>query len=1144
MTTSFYVLRQLFDTARMYSQKVAVVLDDQTWTYSELIEQIEQVVCHLHRLNIAQGQIIYQFVERGFEMICGFFGIMCAGGVYCSLNPTDPYERLVSIIEQMQGRYVLVHRKTHSQYPETTVGQQILFLDEILSPLSTIEDMDDLPNCKEYGAAFIICTSGTTGRQKAVVHTFKSFAACMLAFIQWDLDLYTSRNQVLQVATSSWIVHVSEVALPVIVGGTLVLMRPNGHLNMAYFSETLIHQQVTTLTINPGILRALTNYLEITQRLETFEFVRNMCLAGEAMKPKQLTKLFSILQLYHIQVCTIYGMSECHTALGCQIQNFDDNCVPMGYSMPAFRCLLIDEHGQTIYNTKKLNEVGQLVIGGSSLFTGYLDNLERTASMFITIDNQLYMKTGDLARYNARDELVHAGRIDFQIKVHGQRVETAEIENTIMNWSPDKISNCLVTKALHNDDLLVAYIISNDLELDTKEIQDYCKKYLRQYMVPSYIVVMDKFPLNANGKVDRKNLPLPTLHYNMQTKCVLIEDQPMSELEEKVYNLWCSTLQLDVVPHDMSCFALGGSSISLMQLFNYYQFHLVPDKQINVLDFFTNQTIADHVRLLISSKSELHTVWSPLHLVQGRASYAQENIWLAEQTRFIQHTPPIPSYNSSTIYRIDSGHLSIKQCLRTIDLIVSRHMVFHTRFTFNVDRGYLEQSIIENKSYGGRSYPVYVSTVEREQEFKALGFQETLMSLDDAVFRCHFVRFGHTNPDTLKEGDFIIFTFHHGSFDSTAENLFLNEFTLGYCGKYDFQESCLQYIDYATYERSHMDMNEANEYWRKALRGYSWDRQLDLPYDFGAPTNAHRSGKCWFLGTDVSSKIVDAMITGAKVLNTTLFQLTLTCFYIFLAQLSPHNQDACVTIPIKNRYRPELENIIGMFVNMLPCRVIVDASSASTMTFVDLLHKVQNNLTNMMKYGNMSYLELLELHRAPSVDLQFPFIHAYLTLITSTDNSHLDKHQLNLTEPSSNQNICSLSQYLQLNEPGDENSDLFVSTPFQQLDITPLVKLIPMANEPINLWINNKHEQLNRTIKVLTPLEKHIQTIYSRVLDTEQIDVYRSFFEQGGTSVKALQVIYLLQENTMTAMIDANLFFGNPSVTGLAQLIENKTLIK
>jgi hypothetical protein len=500
----------------------------------------------------------------------------------------------------------------------------------------------------------------------------------------------------------------------------------------------------------------------------------------------------------------------------------------------------------------------------------------------------------------------------------------------------------------------------------------------------------------------------------------------------------------------------------------------------------------------------------------GRASYAQESIWLAERMRFIQQKPDFPPYNSCAVYRITSGHLPIEQCLRAIDLIVARHMVFRTRFIFNVEHGYLEQSIFDVSSDGQRSYSVLLSTAHNEQELKTVGFQEVSLSLGDAVFRCHFIRWGHINQDALKQDDFVIFTFHHGSFDQTAVDLFVDELTLAYSGNYDLQKPFLQYIDYAAYERTSMDVNAAKDYWHKVLQGYPWNRQLDLPYDFDMPTNARRTGRGWFILNSVPSAITDAMINRAKDLNATLFQLTLSCFYIFLVQLSPNNQDICVTIPVENRYRPELKNIIGLFVNMLPCRVAFDASSTSIVTYIDVLRKVQNNLSNMIQYGELSYLELLELHRAPNINIQFPFLHAYFAL-TLADNSDLETHQLNLISPSSNEDTCSLSGYYKPPEPEDENifafpsmfdtdvtmyvdvakkktilywtystdlftyntidmlskrfisllGDLFVTTPLQQLGTTPLVKLIPMANKPINLWVN-KQQVWNAKINCFT----------------------------------------------------------------------------
>lgn len=280
MTASFHVLQQLFDTTRRYPQKLAVVLDEQSWTYGELIANIGCVVNHLHSLKMARGQVIYQYMDRGFEMVCGLFGILCADGVYCSINPTEPADRLANLLQQIQGQFVLLHGRTVHQFPPTTV-RHMISLDAILHPLSCGENIEDLPSCSGHGAAYVICTSGTTGRQKLVVHTYKSFSAGDYILIQSNLQIFTAGDNVFQVASCSWTLHLTEISITLMIGGTLVLLRPGGHLDMRYFTDTFSRQQVTTLLVGPAIIHALTNYLEITQRRQTFMLLRRLCTAGD-----------------------------------------------------------------------------------------------------------------------------------------------------------------------------------------------------------------------------------------------------------------------------------------------------------------------------------------------------------------------------------------------------------------------------------------------------------------------------------------------------------------------------------------------------------------------------------------------------------------------------------------------------------------------------------------------------------------------------------------------------------------------------------------------------------------------------------------------------------------------------------------------
>jgi hypothetical protein len=236
---------------------------------------------------------------------------------------------------------------------------------------------------------------------------------------------------------------------------------------------------------------------------------------------------------------------------------------------------------------------------GSVLFNGYLNDPQRTANVLITIDKQVYLKTGDLARYNERGELVHVGRVDFQIKIRGQRVETTEIEDTIMDFSLEKISSCLVIKAPQNEDLLTAYVISNDLQLNTEQIRDHCKKHLRQYMVPTLFIVLEQFPLNASGKIDRKHLPAADLS-NLSTT---INDQqytePTDEVERIIHLLWCEILGCSRISTHANFFSIGGHSLLFIQLYQGYKTTFDFDiSTINIDELFQHPTIISHAHLI------------------------------------------------------------------------------------------------------------------------------------------------------------------------------------------------------------------------------------------------------------------------------------------------------------------------------------------------------------------------------------------------------------------------------------------------------------------------------------------------------------------------------------------------------------------
>ncbi|CAF3340149.1 unnamed protein product [Rotaria sp. Silwood2] len=565
------------------------------------------------------------------------------------------------------------------------------------------------------------------------------------------------------------------------------------------------------------------------------------------------------------------------------------------------------------------------------------------------------MKTGDLARYNSDGELVHAGRVDFQIKIRGQRVETAEIENTIMRWSPGKISNCLVMKLPQSDDLLVAYIVSNDLKLNTEDIRDYCNKHLRQYMIPSYFIIMDKFLVNSNGKVDRKQFPLPSLQYNALTNSSRSEDRSMSELEEKVHRLWCSTLRLDAISRDKNCFALGGSSLSLMQFFNYYQFYLAPDKQLNVLDFFANPTITEHVQLLLNSKTKATIIWIT-RLRIGVTSFSQQRLWMDEKVRFnTSINSQISIYNELLIYKlISSTSLSTHRLRHALTLVMGKHSILRTALIYDHDK-LIEKVLPKSDDLFDLDT---THLIDNNHLKKILYNEETNRSLFDLeqgrVFRCHILyrSLQEDNDKNLKQDDIIIFNFHHVAIDLTSIKIFIDDLrqALKEQKLLNNNEDNITYIDYAQYERLE-DWSSARQYWNNVL--------ATLDNSIYQQNFVIRSGKGYTVTFDLNHDLVTKMTHFISQSNLTLFQVGLAVFFAFLFKMSNSKQlDLCTGIVVANRSQYPLQSIIGFFANTLPFCLKIDPYES----FIQLCHRVQQLWFNILPHSHLSYQEIIKLN--------------------------------------------------------------------------------------------------------------------------------------------------------------------------------------
>ena len=328
----------------------------------------------------------------------------------------------------------------------------------------------------------------------------------------------------------------------------------------------------------------------------------------------------------HCTIVNLYGPAECTiAALFYRIKHFQEgisDVVPIGKCLPGRKVQVLDTYGQPIIPDQR--QIGEIFLGGVGIFNGYFNQPQDTARVLVELPpyhNGTFYRTGDLAKINCQGELFFVGRTDFQVKLRGQRIELGEIESAIMKISP-LITNVVVVKLLHQtDEHLVAYI-QTSVQFNQNSLHDQCNKYLPLYMVPSLFVQIDRFPLNPNGKIDRKALPSPDFSQLLSIDIVADEDQPRTENEKRISAIWCEILHLIISPGlSASFFKLGGNSLLLMKLHHAYQ------KQcqwyVSISDLFRHATMKEHVQLLESQPHPSLSTWNSVGITKG--NYAIRN---------------------------------------------------------------------------------------------------------------------------------------------------------------------------------------------------------------------------------------------------------------------------------------------------------------------------------------------------------------------------------------------------------------------------------------------------------------------------------------------------------------------------------------
>ena len=564
----------------------ALLCGEHVLSYAALNLQANRLAHRLIASGVGPDVRVGIALERGIGMVVALLAVLKAGGTYVPLDPDYPAERLDHMVQDSGMALLLTQSALKSRF---AVPGSMALLE--IDALDTSREPQHNPDVALHGEnlAYVIYTSGSTGRPKGVGIAHHALSAHVRASIGF-FGLAPS-ERMLQFSTLNFDGFVEQTFPPLAAGASLVLRGPD-LWDSARLHREIVGQRITVadLTTAYWLLMAQDHS---RQRPRDWGVLRQVHAGGEAMPPEGINA-WRDAGLGHVKLLNTYGPTEATvtaSVLDCAPYVAGElplpRQMPIGGPLPGRALHVVDASVQLVPD----GVAGELCIGGSMLARGYLNRAGLTSERFVADPfgdkgERLY-RTGDLVRWREDGQLEYLGRIDHQLKIRGFRIELGEIEALLLA-QPGVREAIVVAHDSPGGARLVAHVSPASLDADALRVR--LASALPDYMVPSALVVLDALPLNANGKIDRKALPVPQWHSGEAFEA------PRGALETQLAAIWAEVLGAQRVGRNDNFFELGGHSLLAMQMVARVQAAM--QRQLSVVDAFQAPVLAGLAALL------------------------------------------------------------------------------------------------------------------------------------------------------------------------------------------------------------------------------------------------------------------------------------------------------------------------------------------------------------------------------------------------------------------------------------------------------------------------------------------------------------------------------------------------------------------
>lgn len=577
---SFNVL--LERQAEKTPDKTAVVGKGGRYTYRELNENCNKVAHCLIETGVKVADKVVMMMPRIRDAYVVRQGIIKSGGAFVPVDPKYPDDRIEYIVKD-SGAKVVVTTEEIAKEKESLIKK--CGLKTITTEKALLSDKKDNPNVKipQDSLCYIIYTSGSTGKPKGVMISHRNLVNYVSDGTNKATLMYRNIEEgAIGCAFSSFAFDASlqEECIPLSHGYTVVIATEEEIENPLLLAKTLKEEKVNIMFMTPSFV---SNFIDAPDFVEALKNFKVLDMGAEAV-PQELCKRIKDLGI-NADIYNGYGPTE--TTITCTYHKVTDEYVTIGKPLANTSVYILDKAGHIL----PIGAIGDLTLAGECVGIGYLGMEDKTKEKFIEIDGKRAYRSGDLARYNDEGNVEFFGRLDNQVKLRGLRVELDEIEKVLNSYESVSRSIILVKTNKVDGDYLAAYYTA-PYEIDKEDLTRHMAKSLTPYMIPKVLIQLEKMPLTASGKIDKKALPEPEVKKETKGEKLL----PKTELQKKLAGIFAKALGVSEVGVDEDFFDMGGTSLSASKIAMLALQENVPVAYKDVFDYSTVLDLEKHIR--------------------------------------------------------------------------------------------------------------------------------------------------------------------------------------------------------------------------------------------------------------------------------------------------------------------------------------------------------------------------------------------------------------------------------------------------------------------------------------------------------------------------------------------------------------------